>query len=388
MDWSQQGVWHRFTVKLEGGRGNERIRIQVNVDDRQDRMLGISSFRRQSGTGCVTWLKANAFKRHNDTVYIASCGYGASSIFLSHWTDQASTDERGNAVWGWALLEFYEIEATAPPEDNEFNIELVFVEGAFFDRRQRLVIELAVQRWEQVIVGDLENRVYSSERPLTHDGGWSGISYHITDEVDDVRVFVGSVNNAELAWGTGGAMHYRRGTYFPITGAVVINEYYINKIERENSLYSLVLHELGHVLGFGSLWDNNADFLKEPSQEISGADTYFSGPRAIQTFNRLGGWNYQGNKVPVENDPDTGTSRDGHWRESVFGAELMSTYTDGNREPFSEITIAAFEDMGYVVDYSQADRYRLPRSAAKPTTEDLPHGWCEVIQSQPMTVED
>jgi hypothetical protein len=63
--------------------------------------------------------------------------------------------------------------------------------------------------------------------------------------------------------------------------------------------------------------------------------------------------------VPVENTGGPGT-RDGHWRESVFGHELLTGFLSGASRPISRVTVAAFEDMGYVVDYEAADAFVLP----------------------------
>ena len=78
--------------------------------------------------------------------------------------------------------------------------------------------------------------------------------------------------------------------------------------------------------------------------------------------------------MPLENRVGGG-SRDNHWRHSVFQNEVMDTH---GGQHLSEITIAAFEDMGYEVDYSQADAYRIPRAAAKSVAH--PTGWCEVLE--------
>ena len=78
----------------------------------------------------------------------------------------------------------------------------------------------------------------------------------------------------------------------------------------------------------------------------------------MAAFDRAGGRNYQGNKVPLEQGDD------GHWRNSVFQNEVMCP-TAGIGHYLSEETLGAFEDLGYEVDYSQADAYRLPRQAAK-----------------------
>ena len=67
-------------------------------------------------------------------------------------------------------------------------------------------------------------------------------------------------------------------------------------------------------------------------------------------------------KVPVENGGD-----DSHWRGSVIQDEIMS----GKRGPsdsfeaLSAITIQALADLGYFVDVTQADAYRLPTQFGK-----------------------
>ncbi len=63
--------------------------------------------------------------------------------------------------------------------------------------------------------------------------------------------------------------------------------------------------------------------------------------------------------VPVANTGGPGT-REGHWRESVFGNELMTGFLDGGINPLSRVTVGALEDMGYEVNYDAADEFRLP----------------------------
>lgn len=49
-----------------------------------------------------------------------------------------------------------------------------------------------------------------------------------------------------------------------------------------------------------------------------------------------------------------------HWREAVFGEELMSTVLTSGSPPLSLITIESLADMGYGVDLTRADAYTLP----------------------------
>ena len=113
---------------------------------------------------------------------------------------------------------------------------------------------------------------------------------------------------------------------------------------------NLALHEMGHVLGIGTIWD---DFIQNPS-----GDPHFTGPLAIAAFNAAGGQDYAGAKVPVEH------AILGHWRAPVLEGELM-VGADGSGSALSAITIQALADLGWVVDVTQADAYTLPGAAAK-----------------------
>jgi Leishmanolysin len=47
-----------------------------------------------------------------------------------------------------------------------------------------------------------------------------------------------------------------------------------------------------------------------------------------------------------------------HWAERCLGRELMTGFANpGSRNPLSRITIGSLDDMGYAVDYTQADPY-------------------------------
>lgn len=124
-------------------------------------------------------------------------------------------------------------------------------------------------------------------------------------------------------------------------------------------LEEIVLHEMGHALGIGSLWEGFG--LVDDASDGSGeADTAFNGPRAREAFDAVGGSAYlAGAKVPVENRGSEGEIN-GHWRESALGSELMTTRMGGAPAALSAVTIASLEDMGYQVDANAADDYSWP----------------------------
>ncbi|HXH63750.1 MAG TPA: leishmanolysin-related zinc metalloendopeptidase, partial [Gemmatimonadales bacterium] len=112
-----------------------------------------------------------------------------------------------------------------------------------------------------------------------------------------------------------------------------------------------------HVLGFGTLWDpNDLNLLVGPAAQ-GGVDPHFVGAQALAAFDAAGGTAYSGGaKVPVENQGGPGTA-DGHWRETVFGNELMTGYLNFGTNPLSAVTIASFGDEHYQVNDAAADIY-------------------------------
>jgi hypothetical protein len=118
----------------------------------------------------------------------------------------------------------------------------------------------------------------------------------------------------------------------------------------------VVLHEMGHVLGFGTVWTDFAGL----TSGFGGSDPRFLGNRAVAEWQVLGG----SGGVKVEADGGDGTAY-AHWDETTFGSELMTGYLDALVDPLSRVTIASLADLGYHVDLSQADPYALPGPALR-----------------------
>jgi hypothetical protein len=87
-------------------------------------------------------------------------------------------------------------------------------------------------------------------------------------------------------------------------------------MEANGTLFDVILHEMGHVLGIGTLWEARGLLIGK-----GGADPCFIGPSATAAYNSIFG--QTASCVPVANE-GAPVSRDGHWRDSLFGNELMS----------------------------------------------------------------
>jgi hypothetical protein len=135
-------------------------------------------------------------------------------------------------------------------------------------------------------------------------------------------------------------------------------------VEQNNVLGAVILHEMGHVLGIGSLW-TDMGLLADPARGgTPGADPHFTGDQARAEFNAAGGDTYPAGKVPVENTGGPGTV-DSHWRESVFDTELMTGFVDLTGDPLSAVTAASLADEGYQVDRTSVDAYQLPAATLR-----------------------
>ena len=121
-------------------------------------------------------------------------------------------------------------------------------------------------------------------------------------------------------------------------------------------LSTIMAHEIGHCLGFPDSigWRNNVIPLG------SVTPTHFIGTNAVREYDLLFGTAADAAGVPLEQDGGAGTAF-AHWDDATFGNELMTGTLDfTSTNPLSVITVGAFEDMGYGVNYAAAQPYSPP----------------------------
>lgn len=241
-----------------------------------------------------------------------------------------------------------------PAPESQFNIELRFENQDELDPIVEEAFEAARQRWEQVIVGD----VMDVDVPFAY----SCDGFEVPSFIDDLIIFVTTdpIDGREGILGSAGPCLIRGdGIPLPMAGRMIFDSADLMSFAEAGRLEEIVLHEMGHVLGVGSLWEG-LELLADPAFDNSGSsDTAFEGERAIAQFDAAGGNAYEGSKVPVENTGGDGVAN-GHWRESVLGNELMTPFMSNLEGQLSAITIASLEDIGYAVSYDEADDYSWP----------------------------
>lgn len=215
-----------------------------------------------------------------------------------------------------------------------FTIDIEFMGG--LTESQKALFREAARRWSRVIVGDLP--------PETIDGR----------EVDDILIQASGVgiDGVGSVLGRAGPTWVRGGSKLPIAGVMEFDTEDLADMEQDGRLEDVIVHEMGHCLGIGTLW---ADMNLISGE--GGPDPLFTGAGARREYGTLTGGAAQ--DVPVENRGGPGT-RDGHWRDDVFGNEMMTGFISARGNPISRLTVAALADMGYQVDLAAAEPYGLP----------------------------
>ncbi len=221
-----------------------------------------------------------------------------------------------------------------PPTTSGFSIQFAF---SGLSSSQQAIFQQAAAKWQSVIVGDLPNATYN------------GVT------VDDILISATAtaIDGSGGILGQAGPDRFRSGSDLPYHGAMEFDSADLATMQANGTLLGVILHEMGNVLGVGTLWEDKG--------LLSGAGTsnpIFTGTRAVAEYNSLFGLSTAG--VPVENTGGAGTS-DSHWRESIFSNELMTGWVGpGTSMPLSRITAASLADIGYTVNMAAADPYTPP----------------------------
>ncbi|MEO5510618.1 MAG: leishmanolysin-related zinc metalloendopeptidase [Longimicrobiales bacterium] len=235
-----------------------------------------------------------------------------------------------------------------------YNITVRYI-GTSATPVQVQAVAAAVAKWQSVITGDLADITAQADANACFAGQPA-----LNERVDDILIFVefSDIDGVGKVLGEAGPCFIRNSGNLPLIGRLKLDQADLLRMEQTGTLDAVVLHEMGHVLGIGTLW---------PAVNLisgaGGTDPRFIGSGAVTAYHTLGGGDAN---VPVEDQGSAGT-RDGHWRESVFGNELMTGYISGSTNPMSAMTIASLTDMGYNTNRSAAGSYSFATSTQRVT---------------------
>lgn len=205
-------------------------------------------------------------------------------------------------------------------------------------------------------------------------------------ELDDVGYNLGHAIVEELNKKSGNF-----GEIFPVKGSIFINTYYKNYHDlRKNGrtiFYDTVLHEIGHTLGIGAISFGKNPYVRNiPAyyfwdEQDQNYNMIYTGLNALREYkNYFPNYSADIVGIPVENNGDH-TTRQLHWEEGELKEndyigriveinnkfhpglehELMTGWSgsDSRQRSLSKVSIGLLHDLGYKVDYSKADSFKV-----------------------------
>ncbi|MBI0445299.1 Ig-like domain-containing protein [Deinococcus sp. DB0503] len=234
-----------------------------------------------------------------------------------------------------------------------FNITVIFPANNNLTETQKAAFTSAANRWSQVIAAglpDVPNVRLSTGETVT---------------VDDVTIVASGVaiDGPGNVLGQAGPRQVRTGTTLPLWGEMQFDSADLADMEANGTLQGVVLHEMGHVLGIGTLWDRSLS--ASPCENAT--QVQYLGASGLREYRNLGGL---AAGVPVENQYGEGT-KCAHWKESVFQSELMTGFASRGPMPLSRLTLGALADLGYSVNYAAADPYTIPNVGAQSLGQEI-----------------
>ena len=267
------------------------------------------------------------------------------------------------------------------PDNSGYNITLRFVTDNLTEAQQA-VFEGAAERWGAIITADLaniENFALPEDFAFPDTGAVEGT-------LDDLLIDVAfnDLDGPSGLLGRAGPRLIRQEADAPLTIYGTM-EFDISEFgdggffDDEQQYEDVIVHEMGHVLGIGTLWEltGNTDgiinpgdpgFPDGPPTAAPGApnpdyDPRFTGAGAVAEYQILldDAGKPTETTVPIANTGGPG-NYNGHWRELTFGNELMTPYAGGT-ELLSRMTAASLGDIGYTVNVGSSAvdaNYALP----------------------------
>ncbi len=251
---------------------------------------------------------------------------------------------------------------------NEFDIDLVFGSGITDDQKQ--LFEDAAARWEKVITDDLPDTPLTKKENACKQGDPA-----FEGTVDDLLIYVDAAprDGSGGVLGASGPCFTREESSLPLYGTLNLDS---ADLDRPSSL---ILHEMGHVLGFGLLW-NDLELTRACPNDLR----YF-GEDAGREWGTLGG----SGELLVEDKPNAPGTQCVHWEQEVFGRELMtSRIRDGDTARLSRLTIGALGDLGYTTDKGAADPYRLPVTSQNANSNLVKGNAQEMVLSPSWSIDE
>lgn len=242
------------------------------------------------------------------------------------------------------------------------------------DSTELAVIQSAFNKWDSICQIDTSR--------------W-GSSYSINVSYSIASLTAGILGGASLQ-----TYNITQGTTYgnimPYEGTIQLNSLYTatmladTRTGGKTQYYYVVLHELGHILGIGPFWSSSSPIYAPITSYTDANDSttkyYYTGTNAFNQYKSYLSTDLSNAVIglPIEDNGGSGTaqvhpeeglenevSSDTRYINGIFhpgiNEELMTGWMEGSPTdtPLSRVTLGFLEDMGYIVNYSDAESFSI-----------------------------
>lgn len=232
-----------------------------------------------------------------------------------------------------------------------FDISLRFVGAQPVSPEHRRSFERAVARVRGLVTGDLPPVNATASEFELDDCGVEGAG-RLDEVIDDVLILaaVGPIDGPRGVLAQAGPCLVRTGgDRLTAVGVMSFDAEDLGVFLQGAAFEDVIAHEIIHVLGFGTLWRERGLVLAADTE-----DPRYAGLQGHHGCLASSWATACGGAIALEAGGGTGTAL-GHWRESVFGDELLTGYYGSRGSVLSTMTAGAMRDLGFTVNTAAAD---------------------------------
>ena len=168
----------------------------------------------------------------------------------------------------------------------KFSIQIRFKGG--LNAAQQAAFQGAADRWAQVITGDFPRIRIGAE-----------VIEALVIEARGVKIDEGGGAEGNILGQSAPTDFLPNG--LPAKGFMEFDTFDLGAMEDDGTLQSVILHEMGHVIGIGTIWED-----KNVLAGTGGANPRFTGKKADKEWAKLS--HLPANQLPVENRGGDGVS--------------------------------------------------------------------------------
>ncbi|QDT31895.1 right-handed parallel beta-helix repeat-containing protein [Thalassoglobus polymorphus] len=332
-----------FTGNLFDSNSRNGLTVIVDNSEMNDFVMGANTFSNNGESGFAAYLNdatfndwefdMNLFDRNGRDGMAFVMDNATNNQF--YITNNDITDNAGNGIniigvdslMDDLIITNNFIQGNGSPIGG-FNINVAFLGG--LTPAQQAQFNFAAQRWQEIIIGDLPDVVDP-----------------VYGLIDDITITAEGADLGPGILGQAGFTAQRNDAdMLPYLGLMEFSNSFLPTLPALE-LRDVIIHEMGHVLGF-------TDFLWAQKGLVDYPNALYTGANAVAEHNAL--FNLNDTGVPLQTGIGPGSDY-AHWDDALYGDELM-TYSATGTAPrkISRVTAAMFSDLGYTVDMSAADQ--------------------------------